>query len=50
MKRAVIIGGVITVKAVFHHLIDEPAIDAFVEVRRFDAQKEEAEKRCQCED
>ena len=45
MKRAVIIRRVVAVKPVLHYLIDEPAVDALVEVRRLDAQKEEAQER-----
>ena len=50
MKRTVIIGRIVPVKSVLHHLIDEPAVDSFVEVRRLDAQQEEAQERCQRED
>src|SRR5262245_13570976 len=50
MKRTVIIGRVVTVKPVLHHLIDEPAVDALVEVRWLDAQEEEAQERRQRED
>ena len=49
VKRTVIIGRVVTVKPVLHHLIDEPAVDALVEVRWLDTQKEEAQERCQRE-
>ena len=50
VKRPVIIGRVVTVKSVFHHLIDEPAVDALVEVRWLDTQEEEAQQCCQRED
>ena len=44
VKRPVIIGRVVTVKPVLHHLIDEPAVDALVEVRWLDTQEEEAQE------
>ena len=50
VKRTVIIGRVVTVKPVLHHLIDEPAVDALIEVRWLDTQEEEAQERGQRED
>src|SRR5262249_43830247 len=50
VKRAVIVGWVVAVKPVLHHLIDEPAVDALVEMGRLDAQEEKAQERCQHED
>ena len=45
MQRPVIIGRVVSVETVLHHLIDEPAVDPFVEMRRFYAEKEKPEER-----
>src|SRR4030095_5302816 len=39
MKRTVIIRRVIAIKAILDHLIDEPAVDPFVEMRRFYVEK-----------
>ena len=50
VKRTVIIGRIVMVKPVLHHLIDKPAIDALIEVRWLDAQEEEAQERRHRED
>jgi hypothetical protein len=42
----VIVGGIVLVKPIFHHLIDKPSVDAFIEVRRFDTQQEKAQEHC----
>ena len=39
MQRTVIIRRVVFVEAGFNQLIDKPAIDSFVEVRRLDAEQ-----------
>ena len=43
MERAVVVGRVIVIEAVLRHLVDEPAVDAFVEMGRFQPQEEEAQ-------
>ena len=50
MKRAVIVRRVVAVETVLHHLIDEPAVDALVEMRRLDPEEEEPEKGGQRDD
>ena len=50
MKRPVIIRRVVAVEAVLHHLIDEPAVDPLVEVRRLHAQEEKPEERAEGDD
>ena len=50
MKGAVIVGRIVTVITVFHHLIDEPTVDAFVEMRRFDPKEENAQQGTQDDD
>ena len=45
MKRPVIIRRVVAVEPVLHHLIDEPAVDPLVEVRRLHAEEEKPEQR-----
>ena len=47
MKRAVIVGGVVTIKAGLDQLIYKPAVDAFVEVRRFYPKEEKSQERRQ---
>ncbi len=49
MQGPVIIGRVVFVIAVLDHLIDEPAVDALVEVRRLDPEEKEAEEGSQCD-
>src|SRR4051812_6597668 len=44
MERAVIIRRVVTVEAVFDHLVHEPPVDSLIEMGRFDPEKEEPEK------
>src|SRR5205823_2502363 len=44
MERAVIVRRVVAVKAVLHHLIDEPAVDPLVEMRRLHLKEDEPEK------
>ena len=43
MKRAVIIRWVVSVKSVFDHLIDEPAVDSFVKMGRLHLEEEDAQ-------
>src|SRR4029077_8879465 len=50
VKRTVIIGRIVTVKPVLHDLIDEPSVDALVEVWWLHSQEEEAQERRQRED
>ena len=50
MKRPVIIRRVVAVEPGLHHLIDEPAVDPLIEVRRFHAQEEEPEQRAEGDD
>ena len=47
MQRSVVIRGIISVEAILRHLIDEPAVDSFVEMRRLYPEEQEAEKRAQ---
>ena len=44
MERAVIIRRVVPVKAVLDHLIDEPAVDPLVEMRRLHPEQEKAQE------
>ena len=39
-----IVRRIVSIKPVLHHLIDKPTVDSFVEMRRLDAQQEQAEK------
>ena len=41
MKWAVIIRRVISIKPILDHLIDEPAVDPFVEMRRFYSEEQD---------
>ena len=50
MKRAVVIRGVVAVEAALYHLVDEPAVDPFVEVGRLDAEQEKAEESAEAHD
>ncbi len=43
VKRPVVVRRIVTVKTGLHHLVDEPAVDPLVEMRRLDAQEEEPE-------
>ena len=47
MERAVVVGRVVIVKAGLYHLIHEPAVDAFVEMGRFDSKQEKTKKSAQ---
>ncbi len=44
MKRPVIIRRVVFVEPVFHHLIDKPAVDSFVEMRWLDAEQKKTQE------
>lgn len=50
MKRAVVISRVVLIEAVLHHLVDEPAVDTFVEVGRLDPEQEKAKRDPEGED
>ncbi len=50
MKRAVIVGRVVSIEPVFHHLIDEPAVDALIEVRWLDPNRKKRRNAAECED
>jgi len=50
MERPMIIGWIVSIKPVLHHLIDKPSIDAFVEMRRFDSEQKEPEENCEAQD
>src|SRR5213592_1009673 len=50
MKRAVVIGWVVPVKSILHHLIDKPAVDALIEMRRLDSEQQKAQKHCHSHD
>ena len=50
MERPVIIRRIVAVESGLHHLVDEPAVDPLVEVRRLHAQEEEAEERAESDD
>ena len=50
MKRAVIIGRIVFVEAGLDHLIDKPAVDALVEMRRLHSEQKESKKRGQTDD
>src|SRR2546423_1027142 len=49
MKRAVIVGRVISIESVLDHLIDEPAVDSFVKMWRFYSEKKDTQGRGQAE-
>ena len=44
MEGAVIVRRVVAVKAVLHHLIDEPAVDPLVKMRRLHPEEDEPQK------
>src|SRR5881227_4310809 len=44
MKRPVIIRRVVFIEPVFHHLVDKPAVDSFVEMRWLDAKEKKAQE------
>ena len=50
MERPVIIRRVVAVEPGPPHLVDEPAVDPLVEVRRLHAQQQEAQERAQRDD
>lgn len=50
MERAVIIGRVVSVVTGFNQLIDKPAVDSFVEVRRLHSEQEKSQKRGESDD
>ena len=50
MKRSVIIGRIVFVEAVLDHLIDKPAVDALIEMRRFHPEQKKSEKRSEADD
>jgi hypothetical protein len=50
VKRAVIIRRVVSVKAVFDHLIDEPAVDSLVKMRRLHAEQEKTQDGAERDD
>ena len=50
VQRPVIIGRIVFVETGLHHLIDEPAVDPFVEMRRLDPEQEQAKKRAERDD
>src|ERR1051326_6802518 len=49
MKGTVIVRRVIAVNPLLHHLIDKPAVDSFVEMRRFDPEKEHSQRGAETE-
>src|SRR3954447_11659220 len=42
VEGPVIMGRVVAIEAVLDHLVDEPAVDPLVEMRRFDGKEKEA--------
>ena len=50
MKRPVVIGRVVPVKPILHHLIDKPAVDALIKMRRLDGEQEKAQEHCHAHD
>ena len=50
MKRPVVISGVVFVESVPDHLIDKPAIDSFIEMRRLHSEQKESQERGQTDD
>src|SRR5205085_4785406 len=50
VKRPVIICRVVTVEPVLDHLVDEPAVDSFVEMRRLDSEQKKTEERAEAHD
>src|SRR5207244_11475539 len=50
MKRAVIIRRIVFVETGLDHLIDKPAVDALIEMRRLHAEQKESQKRREADD
>ena len=50
VKRPVIICRVVAVEPVLDHLVDEPAVDSFVEMRRLDSEQKKTEERAEAHD
>src|SRR5438132_1818852 len=50
MQRSVVIGRVVSIEPVLDHLIDEPTVDPFVEMRRFDPKQKKSKKDRKPED
>jgi hypothetical protein len=43
MEGPMIVGRIVVIKTIFDHLIDEPAVDAFIEVWRLNSEQEKAQ-------
>ena len=50
MKRPVVISGVVFVESVPNHLIDKPAIDSFIEMRRLHSEQQKPQERGEADD
>ena len=50
MEWTVVIGRVVLVESVLDHLVDKPAVDAFVEMWRFHSEQKESQERGETDD
>ena len=50
MKRTVVIGGVVFIESVPEHLIDEPPVDSFIEMRRLHSEQQKPQERGETDD